>query len=879
MTSRLKRKLDNMGVDVSNVTENFCMIGTPLPSLEKADKNEFVPVWKQDVRDEKGRRRLHGAFTGGFSAGYFNTVGSKEGWTPATFVSSRANRAGKDQRVQRPEDFMDEEDLSELRADQKLVDTTHADGAPGDPAAPDDANIWNALVPSVRDSPGAKLLQKMGWRPGQGVGPRITYAKRRAQDRIAGAAASQEGDEMDDEEAGKHLYAPRDTVAVVYRAKEDSFGLGYVRGAGLREGDGGRGKKAEEGQAISAGFGLGALNDADEDDLDVYDGSRAPTDKRRLAYTIDEDEDEPVLLGSKQAAPFRRPAPTQPQTVQAQFFFPDGRPVLQGFKPAGAPLTEDVWFAPPEVPEDWKPDPSRVWELNGSVKEGGVGVQGKAVDGKPAPLRAEERGAMLGETPLAPRSVFDYLSKEARDRLQKASASLKPPSAVEIKKEPSPPPEVKMEIPVLEPATAAAALRGYQPFTADPVKQQRYTTYLQMQASRSELPAELAPLPRQEMDSFNKELEDYAKAARIFKPASGAMASRFTSSSTVEMDAKPREGLHAPEEQGGYLEQKAAEESRMEVQETPRQHAAKMGMFGPLTRDVSTWVPSKLLCKRFGVKDPYPDGVPGEEKPAVTPAWKAPESSTASQPLTNAVAASMLNQDKENVPTTKKDISNVGLGDDDDQGRDILTYEKPGMDIFKAIFASDDEDSDEEEEPPAPVPAPKVESTPLKSVENQSAAPHLTAESSSAAIYNPSGSDARQGLDISSFRPTFVPKTERRKDKEADNRPKKDKKDKKKKDKHLLVSFDAEEGITVTPSRDESSKKRKREDKERAKDRDRDREKEEKRKRRRAGEEEEDDGMWVEKPPPDVLVQAAVEKEPPSEANAHPGRKRAVDFF
>ena len=31
------------------------------------------------VRDEQGRRRLHGAFTGGFSAGYYNTVGSKEG--------------------------------------------------------------------------------------------------------------------------------------------------------------------------------------------------------------------------------------------------------------------------------------------------------------------------------------------------------------------------------------------------------------------------------------------------------------------------------------------------------------------------------------------------------------------------------------------------------------------------------------------------------------------------------------------------------------------------------------------------------------------------------------------------------------------------------
>ncbi|KAI3781549.1 hypothetical protein L2E82_11566 [Cichorium intybus] len=41
------------------------------------------------VRDEEGRTRFHGAFSGGFSAGYFNTVG----WTPQTFTSSRKNRA------------------------------------------------------------------------------------------------------------------------------------------------------------------------------------------------------------------------------------------------------------------------------------------------------------------------------------------------------------------------------------------------------------------------------------------------------------------------------------------------------------------------------------------------------------------------------------------------------------------------------------------------------------------------------------------------------------------------------------------------------------------------------------------------------------------
>lgn len=39
-----------------------------------------VPLHEQTVKDEKGRyQRFHGAFTGGFSAGYFNTVGTKEG--------------------------------------------------------------------------------------------------------------------------------------------------------------------------------------------------------------------------------------------------------------------------------------------------------------------------------------------------------------------------------------------------------------------------------------------------------------------------------------------------------------------------------------------------------------------------------------------------------------------------------------------------------------------------------------------------------------------------------------------------------------------------------------------------------------------------------
>ena len=66
--------------------------GTPLPELDEdsaAKKKKPIPIEDQIVTDENGRRRFHGAFTGGFSAGFFNTAGSRDGWSPAHFKSSR----------------------------------------------------------------------------------------------------------------------------------------------------------------------------------------------------------------------------------------------------------------------------------------------------------------------------------------------------------------------------------------------------------------------------------------------------------------------------------------------------------------------------------------------------------------------------------------------------------------------------------------------------------------------------------------------------------------------------------------------------------------------------------------------------------------------
>lgn len=60
----------------------YAPVGTPFDPLETEEDVHKAKARKDKehyVLDEQGRRRFHGAFTGGFSAGYYNTVGSKEG--------------------------------------------------------------------------------------------------------------------------------------------------------------------------------------------------------------------------------------------------------------------------------------------------------------------------------------------------------------------------------------------------------------------------------------------------------------------------------------------------------------------------------------------------------------------------------------------------------------------------------------------------------------------------------------------------------------------------------------------------------------------------------------------------------------------------------
>lgn len=448
-------------------------------------------------------------------------------------------------------------------------------------------------------------------------------------------------------------------------------------------------------------------------------------------------------------------------------------------------------------------------------------------------------------------------------------------------------------IPRLDAQVAKMALQGFQPFINDPTKHARYTAYLQAQAEAADS-VPFGRTPGQSVDVFERELQDYARAAQIFKPVSGAMAGRFTRAAVVEVGPKASEGLHRPSEGDSYLSGPGGEGERgsesEKKEESPKENAARLGMFGALTREVKPWAPARLLCKRFGVKEPTVE-LPEETASSsvsnannwhnagtLEPSERTEAGFTGETPIGDSVTYQSTGG-----KGGRRDVSNIGLGEDETQGRDILTYERPAMDIFKAIFASDDEDEDEDQEEVDPDKnelemkrpsantgeyVPKAEAS-TKPIELSSTHPFV----SNTVDYN----DATGKVDLTSFKPTFVPRSDRTKDKEGDRERDREKgkdkdRDRKKKKKHkTLVSFDVEdEGSTE----DVRHKKRKSEKKEKKRTTDYN-----------------DESLWVEKPPPEAAKTMEISniqltydttnsnQDTEKEEGPQRGRKRAIDFM
>ncbi|KAG5932490.1 hypothetical protein E4U53_001306 [Claviceps sorghi] len=618
----------------ADVHAPYALFGTPLPDENDArDDGSYLPLWKQDVRDEKGRRRLHGAFTGGWSAGYFNTVGSKEGWTPSTFVSSRAAKRqdGTTSATiqQRAEQYMDEEDLADA-AEAQTLQVAGAFAGLGASATQDEMRAGGilGLFRPAGDTRGRQLLRKMGWKDGQGIGPKIWRNAR-----------LDSGKSATDSDPTTYMFAPDDAQVVQFMRKPDRKGLGHQGEArlqglgrsmdsdkddsddddddddddyGMRDRKKGLslfgGHKKKTTKTSTGAFGVGVLNDTGSDEEDLYEMGPKIRYHRVMGGHNDTKKKKNSIEKKAKAAinPSLRKAPVfLPKTARSGNSFSrchDGRLPLDGFVLAKAvedPAVLLTQYAPPAVPDGWKSsrDPA--------AKDAPPTYTSTADAAKASTLDPRSRAALLGEKALPGKSVFDFISTAARDKLAAASGNQDlPPGLGQVPDGHAPISAEERrralwnQVPKLDQQTAAAALSRSSggPYADNEAKRGRYRKYLMSQANPG------LPVPDKEPsatdEEYIREANEFYNCGRIFKPMTGFMASRFTTSKTV---LDPSTGTTTTDRrQTAEMPWTPGEKGAAD----PADAAAKMGMFGTMTRSVADFYPTRLLCKRFNVRAP-----------------------------------------------------------------------------------------------------------------------------------------------------------------------------------------------------------------------------------------------------------------------------------
>ena len=166
------------------------------------------------------------------------------------------------------------------------------------------------IVPTS-DSIGIRLLRAMGWREGQGVGPRT---KRRA-----------------DIHSKDYSFAPKDVGLVSTKGKKDTFGLGYEAFKNAPEFTP---SNVDFEKKMNTGFGIGIGIFEEEDDEMVYD---SPGPMYEAVIKEDEHEDR-IYLGKDKK--FQGKSASK----SISKFCRDAKPPLPGFVLANSALLESKWY-------------------------------------------------------------------------------------------------------------------------------------------------------------------------------------------------------------------------------------------------------------------------------------------------------------------------------------------------------------------------------------------------------------------------------------------------------------------------------------------------------------------------------------------------------
>ena len=479
-------------------------------------------------------------------------------------------------------------------------------------------------------------------------------------------------------------------------------------------------------------FGVGVLNDTGSDDEDPYDlGPRVSYNrviggpKKKKKQLENGRSTANPLLGAKPIFVSKKLSSRSSNSGFRKCH--DGRLPLDGFvlsidnESIASIVNQDGKYTPPEVPKDWKSAkaPSELSALESKT------FQSTADAAKATKLDPTSRASLLGQEQLPGKSVFDFLTPAARERLASASGNENLPVARgESLPQGSAPTGTEQQkqlwnlIPPLDKEIALKALGrgigGWMPYADDEAKRIRYRSFLEGRAGlRGGLPEQASGMTKAD---WVKELQEFAHAAEIFRPMTGMMASRFTSAGPPKIAS---DALDPKESRSDSL---VTQPSRK--QEDPAETAAKMGMFGPLTRSTQRFFPTRLLCKRFNVKPPAhvqvdvgkpsqtnDSGSAGEsgQRSFRSSGFQTSSSKQAQKP-SELVSQSAINDMLQESAARHSDPGKA-LGQEggeiareqavemaiDAQCNPALEAQRPGDSVFKAIFGSDNDDDDEED--------------------------------------------------------------------------------------------------------------------------------------------------------------------------------------
>lgn len=633
---------------------------------------------------------------------------------------------------------MDEEDLADAEDARKLQTTESFTGLGSTAEEHSQRESIMDILRTTGDTMGIKLLRKMGWREGQGIGPRVRR-KARVEDE-------------DDPSAGGgqniHLFAPENSIMVSFVRKNDRKGLGFqgegrladsmkgtdtasAKGVSIRDDDNEHGigtvsknLKLKKKHEVRGGIGVGILNDQGSDDEDPYQmgpqisynriigGDKKKTKKLEKGKTIANPllSNKPIFVSKKAGTKtlgFRR--------------CHDGRLPITGFvlstslDPLSSTPFQDGRYRPITVPADWK---STKTAANSSTLASKVPQPYKsaAEAAKESSLTPKSRAALLGETPLPGKSVFDFLTPSARSRIVSATNNPNlPPALSEASKSSldsgESPKSQNPPIPALSPEIALSALgrsaSGWIPYSDDPPKLARYRQFLEFHAAAASpnKPATTTPAraPRASTDDWVKEMQEFAQAAQMFKPMSDTMAKRFTS-----VSAKPPQDVSDSTKVTEPAEPMSA--SVKKVEDDPAVQAAHLGMFGPLTRSVTLFTPTRLLCKRFNVKPPAHAGPDSTTPhPSTSSATAAPSNTTlggfgpnALPPRRLELPMQMTQAERGANRTYKEEAGKPSVRTEEPEGpkttvidperNEALERERPDDAVFRAVFGGDSDD-------------------------------------------------------------------------------------------------------------------------------------------------------------------------------------------